>query len=72
MYRHVGRYIYLISTDEKNTILNISVAVFGGLLSLLLPETLGSRLPEDLDDIEDLRKNSKSMFTCVKPSRDVS
>ena len=44
-------------------------AVVGGLLCGLLPETLGATLPEDLDDIEELKKNSKSIFTCVKPSK---
>ena len=44
-------------------------AVVGGLLSVLLPETLGSTLPETLDDIEYLKKNSKSIFTCVKPEK---
>ena len=42
-------------------------AVVSGVLCLLLPETLGSNLPEVIDDIEDLKKNSKSLCTCLKP-----
>ena len=43
------------------------LTLLGGLLVLLLPETLGSKLPENFEDIESLKKNAKSIFTCVKP-----
>ena len=36
----------------------------GGLLALLLPETLGSRLPESLADVELMKKNSNAMSFC--------
>ena len=58
------------ATSEKTPYFILGgFAIVGGVLSLLLPETLGSKLPEDLDDIKTLKENSKSMFTCVKPSQ---
>lgn len=39
-------------------------ALFGGVLSLLLPETLGAPLMEDLNEIDLLFENQKSFFTC--------
>ena len=42
-------------------------SVAGGLMALLLPETLGFFLPNTFEDVEDMRRNGKSMWTCVDP-----
>ena len=41
-----------------------STSILGGLLSLLLPETLGALLPETIEEVALLNKNEKSFFQC--------
>jgi len=42
-------------------------AAIGALLTLLLPETLGSVLPEKIEDVEKMKANGKSFWKCVSP-----
>ena len=42
-------------------------SVVGGLLSFALPETLGSTLPENMEDVKKLKNNSKHLCACVNP-----
>ena len=39
-------------------------AFVGGILSLMLPETLGAQLPETLEEISTLKHNDKKFFSC--------
>merc|ERR1711892_555029 len=54
------------TVDEAPYYLLGGFAALSGLLSILLPETLGNKLPEDIEDIKEMKKNSKSMLSCVK------
>ena len=42
-------------------------SLLGGLLAFALPETLGSKLPEKIDDVRELKKNAKPLCNCVNP-----
>ena len=56
-------YVPGISADYVPFIILGGCALVGGGLSFLLPETLGSHLPETLEDVEKLQHNRKSFFS---------
>jgi len=37
----------------------------GGLLAILIPDTIGFPLPDTFEDLEEIKKNSKPMWRCV-------
>ena len=43
------------------------VAIMGSLASLLLPETLGHPLPDNFNDIENMKKYDKPMWKWINP-----
>ena len=45
------------------------VAIIGSLVSLTLPETLGSPLPDSFEDVERIKMKNKSMWQCVHPAQ---
>jgi len=44
-----------------------ALGLIGGLLALLLPDSIGFPLPDTLDDLEEIKKGSKPMWKCVNP-----
>jgi len=44
--------------------------VLGGLCALLLPDTIGSKLPNTFEDIENIKKNSKPIWKCGAPQNE--
>ena len=42
-------------------------SLIGGFMAFALPETLGSNLPEKIDDVRVLKQNQKPLCSCVNP-----
>ena len=42
--------------------------IMGGVCALLLPDTVGFPLPDTFEDIEQIKQNSKSFWTCQTPA----
>lgn len=58
----VALYLPDLTFDAFPLLLMGGCSIAGGLLAILLPETLGSPLIESFDQIEDLGKDSKPFF----------
>ena len=44
-------------------------SLLGGLMAFALPETLGSNLPENMEDVKKLKDNTKPLCSCVNPKQ---
>ena len=59
---------YLPKVWQKGPMLIMGgTSLFGGILAFALPETLGSKLPEKMEDVKEMKRNSKPMWTCIRP-----
>lgn len=66
----VALYLPKVAPQWLPLVLFGGSATLGGLMALILPETLGSTLPDTFQDLEDIKKNNlKSIFTCVNPMK---
>ena len=65
---------YLVTTgmvaEELPMVLFGAFGIVGGLCALVLPDTVGFPLPNTFDDIEEIKKNSKPIWSCYRPPRD--
>lgn len=60
--------LYLPNIQEQLPMLILGgSSIIGGILSFALPETLGSTLPENMEDVKKLKNNSKPLCSCVNP-----
>ena len=64
---YIALYLPAVTNASAPYFLMGGAAVFGGILALLLPETLGSRLPETLEDLDQIKKNGKPFWKCIYP-----
>ena len=60
----VAIYLPQVGPDFLPFVIMGGSAICGGILSLLLPETLGAVLPETLDEVGLLKDNDKGFFQC--------
>ena len=60
----VAIYLPTVAPDYLPMIIMGSAAICGGILTLLLPETLGALLPETLEEVNQLKNNDKGFFQC--------
>merc|ERR1719348_2026226 len=60
-------YLPNVTNDSVPYYLMGSCSLVGGLLALLLPETLGSSLPDTMEDVDKIKKNGKSFWKCMNP-----
>ena len=48
------------------------VGVLGGLVALVLPDTVGFPLPNTFEDVEDIKRNQKRFWTIYRGSESLT
>ena len=61
-YSFISKVALLLRKDLAMIVLGVC-SFTGGILTLLLPETLGTILCEKIEDLEDLKRDGKPFFT---------
>ena len=64
---YIALYLPTVTSDSVPFYFMGSAAIFGGMIALLLPETLGSSLPETMEDVDEIKKNGKPFWKCMNP-----
>ena len=58
--------LYLPKIQEQLPMLIMGgSSIIGGVLAFFLPETLGAKLPENMQDVYDMKTNAKPLWSCV-------
>ena len=65
----IATYLPKVTTDWMPFLVMGGASALGGLLSLLLPDTVGSPLPDTMEDVETLKKTSKPVWKCINPMK---
>ena len=65
---YIALYLPMVHSQLPMIVLGSS-SLLGALLALLLPETAGSKLPETVEDIKELKNKSKPLCQCFKLSK---
>ena len=64
VFFQVAIFLPKVAPDYLPMLIMGSCSIFGGILSLLLPETLGALLPETIADMQSFKLNDKKFFQC--------
>jgi len=60
-------YLPTVTNNSVPYYLMGGCSLVGGFLALLLPETLGSTLPNTMEDVDQIKKNGKPFWKCMNP-----
>jgi len=69
---YIALYLPNVTNAAMPYLVMGGAAVLGGCLALLLPETLGFKLPETLEDVERMKREQKPIWKCISPCGDGS
>ena len=64
----IGKFLIELGTLSETVPLCLfgGFGIVGGLCALLLPDTVGFPLPDSFEDVEKIKKNGKSVWTCYR------
>ena len=64
----IGKFLIELGTISETVPLCLfgGFGIAGGMCALLLPDTVGFPLPDSFQDVEEIKKNGKSVWKCYK------